>query len=183
MPSDVRKGRGKSKQRRRAKRRKLEKLVNWGEADHSEILEVEQYGVEDLIGKVGASLTSMQEVISMRNAVPVKDRIILESENVEEKILQKKKKMEKKSLDPKKKFKFRTRGKLTKVEQKEIKHTHKGGAFDWRTKTDQQKSQDMVLEERLRIQIEREISAELDDLNNVDLGLGVGIRNEPGFQG
>ena len=135
--------------------------------------------MEDLIGKVGASLTSMQEVISMRNAVPVKDRIILESENVEEKILQKKKKMEKKSLYPKKKFKFRTKGKLTKAEQKEIKRTHKGGAFDWLTKTNQQKPQDVVLEDGLRCEMEREISAELDELNNTVLGLGVGIRSEP----
>ena len=97
---------------RKAKRRTFEKLVDWGDAGHSEMLEVEQYGVEDLIGKVGASLTSMQEVISMRNAVPVKDRIILESENLEEKMLDKKK-MEKKSLDPQKKFKFKTRGRLT----------------------------------------------------------------------
>ena len=58
---------------RKANRRIFEKLVDWGDAGHSEMLEVEQYGVEDLIGKVGASLTSMQEVISMRNAVPVKD--------------------------------------------------------------------------------------------------------------
>ena len=63
---------------RKAKRRKFEKLLDWGESDHIEMLAEEQYGVEDLIGKVGASLTSMQEMVSMRNAIPVKDRIILE---------------------------------------------------------------------------------------------------------
>ena len=131
-----------------------------------------------MVGKVGESLNNMQEVVSMRNAGPMKDRIILESEQAEEKMFQKKKKkMEKKSLDPKKMFKFRTKGKLTKAEQKEIKRTHKGGAFDWLTKTNQQKPQDVVLEDGLRCEMEREISAELDELNNSVLGLGVGSVN------
>ena len=129
---------------RKSKRRKFEKLVDWGE---TVLEEVEEYRVEDMVCKLGTSLAKMQEEVNLKLVTTVKERIILETEMMEEKMLQKR--IKKKSPVKSKKFKLRTKRKLNKAEEKELSRTHGGGAFDWLKRSAKSQAEIRALDTRL----------------------------------
>ena len=75
-------------------------------------------------------LTSSSKNI-MQDVMIVKDRVVLETEDIEMNLKLMKRKAEINKEVQKKKIKFNTRGKITKAEQKELLRTHRGGVFDW----------------------------------------------------
>ena len=66
----------------------------------------------------------------MKEGMEIEARIVMETEVIEENIKLRKKKEEISKEFQKKKVKFKTRGKITKAEQQEMKRTHRSGVFD-----------------------------------------------------
>ena len=108
-------------QGRKPKRRKLDKLVGWGEA--SELESIQQEGLEAWSDKVTTSTARVVQEVASESR--------LEQETL--KMLMKETKIpegRKTNEEPEKKFIFNTKGKITAKERKELQRTHKN-IFEW----------------------------------------------------
>ena len=143
------------------KRKKLGKLTNWGE-----LCILDDIQEETAIVEVMRSSTNFM----VQDVRIVKDRVVLETENIDMNVKVRKKKAEISKEVQKKKFIFNTRGKLTKAEQKEIIRTHRGGVFDWFRKPERI----CELESAETIRDQEEVIAEVQ----VDGAMGEVIREE-----
>ena len=110
---------------RQPKRRKLEKLTNWGEPNILDDIQEETVVGNIISSYISSCISPMEQEVMI-----VKDRVVLETESIEMAVKLRKKKEEISKEVKKKKFIFNTRGKLTKDEQKEMVRTHRGGLFD-----------------------------------------------------